>query len=257
MGSLISFVGARSCLVEQIRECQFNDEKLCLIQNKVMTGEDKEASLDSNGVLRIEGRIYVPKVGEMIRPFLEEAHCTRYSIHSGAAKMYHDLSQHYWWCGMKRAIANFVLRCFTYGQSERTIQVLEDILRACVIDFGARWDRQFTLPKFAYINNYHSNILMAPFEALYSRRCKSSIGWLDSAEKDSLDTNFLRDAMEKKYMLDEFHPLFLDSVKLGPDLSFEEEPISILDRQVQKLRTKEIDSVKVQWKHHSVDEVTC
>ena len=59
-----------------------------------------------------------------------------------------------------------------------------------------------------------------------------------------------------KYIPDESHVLSLDSVELGPDLTFEEEPIAILDRQVRKLRTKEISSVKVQWKHRSMGEAT-
>ena len=89
----------------------------------------------------------------------------------------------------------------TDGQSERTIQVLEDMLRACVIDFGARWDQHLPLAEFAYNNNYHSIIQMAPFEALYGRRCRSLIGWFDSAEMDSLDTDLLRDAMEQVRMI--------------------------------------------------------
>lgn len=89
----------------------------------------------------------------------------------------------------------------TDGQSERTIQVLEDMLRACVIDFGARWDRHLPLAEFAYNNSYHSSIQMAPFEALYGRRCRSPIGWFDSAEMDSLDTDLLRDAMEQVRMI--------------------------------------------------------
>ena len=52
----------------------------------------------------------------------------------------------------------------TDGQSERTIQVLEDMLRACVIDFGGQWDQFLPLAEFAYNNSYHSSIEMAPFE---------------------------------------------------------------------------------------------
>ena len=52
----------------------------------------------------------------------------------------------------------------TDGQSERTIQVLKDMLRACVINFGARWDQHLPLAEFAYNNSYHSSIQMAPFE---------------------------------------------------------------------------------------------
>ena len=89
----------------------------------------------------------------------------------------------------------------TDGQSERTMQVLEDMLRACVIDFGARWDQHLSLAEFAYNNSYHSSIHMAPFEALYGRRCRSPIGWFDSVEMDSLDTNLIRDAMEQVRMI--------------------------------------------------------
>ena len=220
---------------------------------------------------------------------LEEAHYSRYSIHPGATKMYHDLKLVYWWDGMKRDIAEFVAQCpncqqvkaehqkpggllqameiptwkweeinmdfvvglprtrgkydsiwvivdrltkashflpvrTTYstedyakwylkeivglhgiplaiitdrgaqftakfwksfqeglgtqvslsttfhpqtdGQAERTIQTLEDMLQACMIDFGGSWDDHLPLIEFAYNNSYHSSIQMAPYEAL-------------------------------------------------------------------------------------------
>ena len=68
------------------------------------------------------------------------------------------------------------------GQSERTIQVSEDMLRACVIEFGGHWVNFLPLAEFSYNNNYHSSIDMAPFEALYGRRCRSPIGWFDAFE---------------------------------------------------------------------------
>ena len=66
-----------------------------------------------------------------------------------------------------------------------------------MIDFGARWDQHLPLEEFAYNNSYHSNIPMVPFEALYERRCRSLIGWFDSAKMDSLDIDLLRDSMEQ------------------------------------------------------------
>ena len=60
-------------------------------------------------------------------------------------------------------------------QPKQTIQVLEDMLRACVINFGARWDQHLPLAEVAYNNNYHSSIQMALFEELYGRRCRSPI----------------------------------------------------------------------------------
>ncbi|GJU02024.1 putative reverse transcriptase domain, ribonuclease H-like domain, aspartic peptidase domain protein [Tanacetum coccineum] len=72
--------------------------------------------------------------------------------------------------------------CFhpqTDGQSERTIQTLEDMLRSCVIDFGNGWDRHLPLVEFSYNNSYHTSIKAVPFEALYSRKCRSPVCWAE------------------------------------------------------------------------------
>ncbi|XP_059306598.1 uncharacterized protein LOC132058048 [Lycium ferocissimum] len=70
----------------------------------------------------------------------------------------------------------------TVGQFKRTIQVLEDMLQACVIDFSGHWYQFLLLAEFAYNNSYHSSFDMAPFEALHGRRCRSPIGWFDVFE---------------------------------------------------------------------------
>ena len=67
----------------------------------------------------------------------------------------------------------------TDGQSERTIQTLEDLLRACVIDFGKAWDSHLPLVEFSYNNSYHTSIKAAPFEALYGRKCRSPLCWTE------------------------------------------------------------------------------
>ncbi|GKE58770.1 putative reverse transcriptase domain-containing protein [Tanacetum coccineum] len=67
----------------------------------------------------------------------------------------------------------------TDRQSEKTIQTLEDILRACVIDFGNGWVRHLPLVEFSYNNNYHASIKAAPFEALYGRKCRSLVCWAE------------------------------------------------------------------------------
>ncbi|WMV08046.1 hypothetical protein MTR67_001431 [Solanum verrucosum] len=84
----------------------------------------------------------------------------------------------------------------TDGQSERTIQVLEDMLRACVMDFGGQWDQYLPLAEFAYNNSYHSSIQMAPFEALYGRRCRSPVGWFESTEPMPRGTDLMREALD-------------------------------------------------------------
>ena len=61
------------------------------------------------------------------------------------------------------------------GQSERTIQTLEDMLRACVMEFKGSWDTHLALMEFAYNNSYQASIDMAPFEALYGRKCRTLV----------------------------------------------------------------------------------
>ncbi|GKE27841.1 putative reverse transcriptase domain-containing protein [Tanacetum coccineum] len=67
----------------------------------------------------------------------------------------------------------------TDGQSERTIQILKDMLRACVIDFRKGWERHLPLVEFSYNNSYHASIKAAPFEALYGRKYRSPIYWAE------------------------------------------------------------------------------
>src|SRR3954468_1656109 len=70
----------------------------------------------------------------------------------------------------------------TDGQTERTIQSLEDLLRVCVLEQGGSWDTYLPLIEFTYNNSYHSSIGMTPFEALYGRRCRTLLCWHEPGE---------------------------------------------------------------------------
>ena len=72
------------------------------------------------------------------------------------------------------------------GQAEHTIQTLEHMLRACVIDFKGNYDDYFPLIEISYNNSYHSNILMELFETQYHRRCRSPVGWFKVGESSIL-----------------------------------------------------------------------
>ena len=74
----------------------------------------------------------------------------------------------------------------TDGQSERTIQTLEDMLRMCVLDFQESWETHLPLVEFTYNNSYNSSIEMAPYEALYGRPCRSPVCWAEVREKSLL-----------------------------------------------------------------------
>ena len=85
----------------------------------------------------------------------------------------------------------------TDGQSERTIQTLEDMLRACVIDFGNGWANHLPLIEFSYNNSYHTSIKAAPFEALYGRKCRSPVCWAEVGDAQITGPELVRDTTEK------------------------------------------------------------
>ncbi|GKA65231.1 putative reverse transcriptase domain-containing protein [Tanacetum coccineum] len=85
----------------------------------------------------------------------------------------------------------------TDGQSERTIQTLEDMLRACVIDFGRGWVNHLSLVEFSYNNSYHAIIKAAPFKALYGRKCRSPVCWAEVGEVQLTDPEIVQETTEK------------------------------------------------------------
>ena len=85
----------------------------------------------------------------------------------------------------------------TDGQSERTIQVLEDMLRACVLNHQGSWEEHLPLVEFTYNNSYQVSIQMAPYEALYGRPCRSSLCWTEVGESSITGLYMIRDTSEK------------------------------------------------------------
>ncbi|GJS82496.1 putative reverse transcriptase domain-containing protein [Tanacetum coccineum] len=82
-------------------------------------------------------------------------------------------------------------------QSERTIQTLEDMLRACVIDFGKGWERHLPLVEFSYNNSYHASIKAAPFEVLYGRKCRSPVCWAEVGDVQLMGSEIIHETTEK------------------------------------------------------------
>ncbi|GJR59711.1 putative reverse transcriptase domain-containing protein [Tanacetum coccineum] len=85
----------------------------------------------------------------------------------------------------------------TDGQSERTIQTLEDMLRACVIDFGNGWVKHLPLVEFSYNNSYHASIKAAPFEALYGRKCRSPVCWAEVGQVQLTGPELVQETTER------------------------------------------------------------
>ena len=85
----------------------------------------------------------------------------------------------------------------TNGQSERTIQTLEDMLRACVIEFKGSWDRHLSLMEFANNNSYQSSIGMAPFAALYGQKCRIPVCWDEVGERRLIGPELVKITLDK------------------------------------------------------------
>ena len=103
--AVLAASAVQSSLYWQIVEAQRADASLAEIVK--MEG----VTIDDNCVVRLRGRLFVPVEREVKQRVLEEAHKSRYTIHPGSTKMYHDLRKHFWWPHMKKEIAEFVARC--------------------------------------------------------------------------------------------------------------------------------------------------
>ncbi|GJY60416.1 putative reverse transcriptase domain-containing protein [Tanacetum coccineum] len=99
----------------------------------------------------------------------------------------------------------------TDGKSERTIQTLEDMLRACAIDFEKGWVNHLPLVEFSYNNSYHASIKAAPFEALYDRKCHSPVCWAEVGQVQLTGPDLVRETTEKIIQIKQrMQPLAID-----------------------------------------------
>jgi hypothetical protein len=82
----------------------------------------------------------------------------------------------------------------TDGQTERTNQVLEDMLRACALKHGGSWDKSLPFAEFSYNNSYQASLKMAPFEALYGRKCRTPLYWSETGESHLFGPEIIKEA---------------------------------------------------------------
>nr|GEW36500.1 reverse transcriptase domain-containing protein [Tanacetum cinerariifolium] len=134
----------------------------------------------------------------------------------------------------------------TDGQSERTIQTLEDMLRACAIDFGKGWVNHFPLVEFSYNNSYHASIKAAPFEALYGRKCRLPVCWTEVGEAQILGPELIQETTKKIVQIKQ-RIRSLDGLHFDDKFYFVEKPVEIMDHEVKRLKLSRIPLVKVRW----------
>nr|GEW62717.1 reverse transcriptase domain-containing protein [Tanacetum cinerariifolium] len=106
------------------------------------------------------------------------------------------------WQSLQNALGTQLDMSTTYhpkidGQNERTIQTLEDMLRACAIDFGKGREKHLPLVEFSYNNSYHASIKATPFEALYGRKCRSPVCWAEVGDTQLTGPEIIHETIEK------------------------------------------------------------
>jgi hypothetical protein len=113
-------------LRDEIIAAQKNDEGMGHIKRRMQEGDPNVTCFceDVEGTLWFKEKLVVPKKEALKKKILDEAHTTRYSIHPGSTKMYHDLQQ-FWWTRMKREAARYVFECDTCQKVSLTIWSLE------------------------------------------------------------------------------------------------------------------------------------
>jgi hypothetical protein len=83
---------------------------------------------------------------------------------------------------------------WTDGHTERTNQILEDMLRAYALKYGKSWDNSLPYAEFSYNNSYMASVEMAPYEALYGRYCRTPLFWSQTGESQVFGLEVLKDA---------------------------------------------------------------
>ncbi|XP_073031332.1 uncharacterized protein [Primulina eburnea] len=163
--SQLSALVLRSTLIDRILKEQQLDIQLLELKNKHDLTGVSEFGLNRDSLLTFRGRICIPRGDEIRKDILIEAHTTPYSVHPGSTKMYHDLRRLYWWPGS--------------------------------------WNSKLPLVEFTYNNSYQSSISMAPYEALYGRKCRSPLYWEEVGERKMLGPELVQQTADVVALIQE------------------------------------------------------
>ncbi|KAM3196648.1 hypothetical protein ACQJBY_072382 [Aegilops geniculata] len=186
-------------LEDQIREAQLLDTMV----KKVKRGIDKGISkykcyrVDDRDTLFFEDRIVVPK-GDLHKVIMNEAHNSLLSIHPGNRG---SIFTSKFWDSFQKTMGTNIrfstaFHPQTSGQVERVNQILEDMLRACVISFGMKWEDCLPYAEFSYNNSFQASSGKAPFEILYGRKCRTPLNWSETGERQLLGNDLISEAEE-------------------------------------------------------------
>ncbi|GJW63851.1 putative reverse transcriptase domain-containing protein [Tanacetum coccineum] len=120
-------------------------------------------------------------------------------------------------------------------KASMTIQTLEDMLRACVVDFGNGWVKHLPLVEFSYNNSYHASIKAAPFEALYGRKCRSPVCWAEVGQVQLTGPEIVQETTEKVIQIKQRMQAARDRQKSYADLKRKPMEFQVGDRVMLKV----------------------
>ncbi|KAG8490883.1 hypothetical protein CXB51_014042 [Gossypium anomalum] len=123
----------------------------------------------------------------------------------------------------------------TDGQSERVIQILEDMLRCCILEFQGSWERYLPLVEFAYNNSYQTSLKMAPYKALYGHKCQTLLYWTELKENQIYGVDLIKETEEKVKVIRDCLKAVLDRQKSYADLKRMEIEFQVGDKVFLKV----------------------
>ncbi|KAA3484722.1 DNA/RNA polymerases superfamily protein [Gossypium australe] len=123
----------------------------------------------------------------------------------------------------------------TDGQSEQIIQVLEDMLRCCILEFKNTWEKHLPLIEFAYNNSFQSSIKMAPYEALYGRKCRTLLYWTELSENKIHGVDLIKETEQKVKVICDSLKAALDRQKSYADLKRKDNKFEVGDKVFLKV----------------------
>nr|GEX66278.1 putative reverse transcriptase domain-containing protein [Tanacetum cinerariifolium] len=164
---------------------EMKDEKL---EDEALSGVDYKLETWSDGVRYLNRRAWILKINNLKKVVMDEAHRSRYSIHPGADKMCKDLKEYYWW----PATGNYNVEMGT-NHDGFCDKFAQDYKRHDLIC----WDTHLPLVEFSYNNSYHTSIKCTPFEALYGRKCRSPLCWLEIGDRQLIRHDIIQETVDK------------------------------------------------------------
>ncbi|GJV04313.1 putative reverse transcriptase domain-containing protein [Tanacetum coccineum] len=176
---------------------------------------------------------------KLARMYLKEV-VTRHGIHLSIICDRDPRFASNFWRSLQKALGTNLDMSTAYhpqtdGQSERTIQTLEDMLRAYVIDFGNGWVIHLPLVEFSYNNSYHVSIKAAPFEALYGRKCRSPVCWAEVGQVQLTGLEMVKETIEKVILIKQRMQAARDRQKSYANLKRKPMEFQVRDRVVLKV----------------------